>query len=61
MCNVVGHIPQQISKIVYSVAITSECMMESERFEEIGTHGKSNFITIILGMIFQFLEEIIIY
>ena len=43
------------------VATTSTCTAKLERFDEIGTHGKSNFENEFLEMVFQLLEEIIVY
>ena len=43
------------------VAITSMCMTNLERFERIGTWGECNFENEVLEMVFQFLEETIIY
>ena len=43
------------------VAITDMYTTKLERFDEIGTHGKCNFENKFLEMVFQSLEEIIIY
>ena len=43
------------------VATTSMYTMNLERSDEIRTRGKSNFENEILEMVFQLLEEIIIY
>ena len=45
----------------HSVAITSTCMTKLERFDEIGTRGNHNFENNFLEIVFQFLEDIIIY
>ena len=44
-----------------SVATTSTCMTKLERFDAIRTRGKSNFKNEFLEMLFQLLEETIIY
>ena len=43
------------------VAMTSMYTKKSGRFDEIGIHGKRNFKKDFLEMVFQLLEEIIIY
>ena len=43
------------------VAITSMCTTKLERFNKIGTHSNRKFEKEFLEMVFQFLEEIIIY
>ena len=45
----------------HSVATTSTCTTKLERFDEIRTRGKSHFENKFLEMVFQLLEEIIIY
>ena len=44
-----------------SVATASTCMMKFKRFDEIKTRSKSNFKNEFLEMVFQLLEETIIY
>ena len=44
-----------------SVAITSTCTMKLEHYDEIRTCHKCNFETKFLEIIFQLLEQIIIY
>ena len=44
-----------------SVAITSTCMIKLEGFDEIRTCGKRNFEKEFLEMVFQILEEVMIY
>ena len=44
-----------------SVLTTSTYTMKLERFAEIRTHGQSNFENEFLEILFQLLEEIIIY
>ena len=44
-----------------SVATTSTCTSKLEPFDEIRTRGKSNFESKFFEMVFQLLEEIIIY
>ena len=44
-----------------SVATTSTCTTKLKHFDQIRTHGKSNFENKLLETVFQFLEEIIIY
>ena len=43
------------------VATTSKCTTKLEHIDEIKTRGKSNFKNKFLEMVFQFLEETIIY
>ena len=43
------------------VAITRTCTKKLDRFDEIGTHGKRNFESIFFEIVFQLLEEIIVY
>ena len=43
------------------VAITSTCAKKLEHFDEIGTLGKRKFESIFLEIVFQLLEEIIVY
>ena len=45
----------------HSVAIASTCTKKLECFDEIGTRAKCNFEHEFLEMVFQLLEEIIIY
>ena len=45
----------------HSVAITSTRTMKLEHFDEIGTWDKCKFENKFLEIIFQFLEEMIIY
>ena len=45
----------------HSVAITSTFQKKLERIDEIGVCGKRNFENEFLEMVFQLLEEIIIY
>ena len=44
-----------------SVATTSTCTTKLERFDEIRTSGKSDFENKFLEIVFQLLEEIIVY
>ena len=44
-----------------SIATNSTCTTKLEHFDEIWTHGKSNFGNEFLEMIFQPLEKVIIY
>ena len=45
----------------HSIATISTRTTKLERFDEIRTHGKDNFENKFLEMVFQLLEEIIIY
>ena len=45
----------------HSIATTSTYTTKSERFDEIRTHSKSSFENEFLEIVFQHLEEIIIY
>ena len=45
----------------YLVATISMYTTKLEHFDEIRTHGKHNFKNKFLEMVFQLLEEIIIY
>ena len=43
------------------IGTTSMYTTKLERFDEIRTRGKSNFENVFLEMVYQLLEEIIIY
>ena len=45
----------------HSVGINNVCTIKLEHFDEIETRGKHNFQNEFLEMVFQFLEEIVIY